>query len=520
MRLLRSLLARAVLARMKVPRDVARFGFRRYADRKAVVTDDVELTFADLERRVLELVGAWREVGIGRGDAVVSILPDGVDQIVVRLAANEAGVLLTQFPTAVTKEQLEVARATLPPRLVIGHPDTLDLAEQFGAGTPIWLVGEEYDDRLARAEPTRSDEPVGPRDLLGIGYTSGTTGRPKPIVAEQGKLVTAMRLVVKNVGVPEPGERPDVFVVGIPLVGAGSGVLLPALLAGSTIVVPPDYRPDVVAARIEAHRATRTFVTPSTLIEFLDLPSSVRLDSLQTLIYGTEQTPGAKVREALGRFGPILQQGYGSAECYPPVSMLQPEDHVVDGEPAPLEVLASVGHVVKGVRVRILDDRGDERSPEEIGRIDVWSPTVFAGYYERPDLTADVLRDGWLLIGDVGRFLPDGRLQVLGRRTDVLSRGYRTIYPRFVEEVAHLHPGVKETAYVQVDTRLVLAVSPRAAFRNGPPGALEEDLGEFLVQRVRREELPDEIVLFDDLPRSHLAKVLRREVRAELAGAR
>ncbi len=513
----RTSLARAMLARMKVPRDVARFGFKRYGDRLAVSTDTEDVTFSELERLVLGLVGAWREEGIRKGTSVMSILPDGVPQLVVRLAANEAGVLLSQFPPTVAKAQLEVALEAAPPRLVVAHPDTVDVAERMMDLCPVWFVGDEFDARIARSEPRRSDEPLAPTDLMGIGYTSGTTGKPKAVMAEHGKLVTSMRLVVANVGVPKPGDRPDVFVVGIPLIGAGSGAVMPALMSGSAIVLPPRYRADLIAERVEALRANRTFVTPSTLIDMLELPGTVGLDSLQAIIYGTEQTPAAKVAEALRRFGPILQQGYGSAECHPPVTMLQPDDHVVDGEPAPSEVLSSVGRVVKGVRVRIVDGDGRPLPVGDIGRIDVQSPTVFGGYLDRPDLTAEVLRDGWFLIGDVGRFLPDGRLQVLGREADVLRRSGRTIYPRFVEEIAHGHPGVKETAYVQVGERLVLAVSPRAAFRNGPPGAFVDDLAEFLDDRVATNERPDEIVMFDELPRSVLTKVLRREVRDELA---
>ncbi len=513
----RTSLARALLARMKVPRDVARFGFKRYGGRLAVSTDAEEVTFNELERRVLGLVGAWRDEGIRKGTPVLSVLPDGVAQLVVRLAANEAGVLLSQFPPTVAKTQLEVALESAPPALVIAHPDTVDVAESMMGRYPVWFVGDEFDARIARSEPRWSDEPLGPGDLMGIGYTSGTTGKPKAVMAEHGKLVRSMRLVVANVGVPKPGDRPDTFVVGIPLIGAGSGAVLPALLSGSAIVLPPEYRADLVAERVEAMRATRTFVTPSTLIDMLELPATAGLGSLQAIIYGSEQTPAAKVAEALGRFGPILQQGYGSAECYPPITMLQASDHVVDGEPAPPEVLSSVGRVVRGVEVRIVDVDGRELPAGEIGRIDVKSPTVFGGYLDRPDLTAAVLRDGWFLIGDVGRFLPDGRLQVMGREADVLRRSGKAVYPRFLEEVAHGHPGVKETAYVQVHDRLVLAVSPRAAFRNGPPAAFEEDLLEFLTERVSAGDLPDELVVFDELPRSVLTKVLRREVRDVLA---
>ncbi len=512
---------RAVLARFQVPRDIARFGFNRYGERTALITDDLTLSYRDLERLVLGLVAAWQAEGIRKGTPVLSVLPDGIAQIVVRLAANEAGVLLTAFGAQASADQLGVAVQTVPPRLVIAHPLTLDDAVEVADGVPVWTVGEEFDARIARSDPARSAEDVAPGDPLGIGYTSGTTGTPKAVVSAQGKLVTSMRLVVRNVGVPAPGERPDVFVVAIPLTGAGGGTLMPALLAGSALVLPPDYAAGTIAERIETLRATRTFVTPSTLIDLLDLPGTADLSSLSSVIYGSEQTPGAKVREALDRFGPILQQGYGSSEVLPPLTMLQQRDHLIDGRPAPAEQLTSVGRVVKGVQVKVVSDAGAALQAGEIGQILVKSPTVFDGYLDRPDLTAQVLHEGWFRIGDVGRFLPDERLQVLGRTADVMQRDGRPVYPRFVEEAAHRHPGVKETAYVQVGDRLVLACSLRANVDEAAAQAFAPTLEAFLAALVPGEDLPDDVVVHrGDLPRSPLTKVLRREIRQLLEQSR
>ena len=251
------------------------------------------------------------------------------------------------------------------------------------------------------------------------------------------------------------------------------------------------------------------------------MPGTADLSSLSSVIYGSEQTPGAKVREALDRFGPILQQGYGSSEVLPPLTMLQQRDHLIDGRPAPAEQLTSVGRVVKGVQVKVVSDAGAALQAGEIGQILVKSPTVFDGYLDRPDLTAQVLHEGWFRIGDVGRFLPDERLQVLGRTADVMQRDGRPVYPRFVEEAAHRHPGVKETAYVQVGDRLVLACSLRANVDEAAAQAFAPTLEAFLAALVPGEDLPDDVVVHrGDLPRSPLTKVLRREIRQLLEQSR
>jgi len=516
---LRTWLAGALLRKMKVPRDVQRFAFKNYPERLALSAGGLDLTYAELERRVHGLVGAWQEAGIRKGSRVLSLLYDGVDQVAVRLAANEAGVWLTQLSPDVNEAFLSAVLETLRPELVLGDPLGPQAASWAGeaAGVPVWWAGVELDERAARAEPLRSSEPLGPADPLGLGFTSGTTGPPKPILAQQGKLVQGMRMVVANVGVAKPGERPDVFVLGIPLLGAGSGAVLPALMAGSHLVLPDAYEAETIAEQIDAREATRTFVTPSTLIDLLDLPERrYRLTTLQSLIYGTESTPAAKVREALDRFGPILQQGYGSAEVYPPVTMLRPQDHVVRGRPTSDEVLASVGRVVRGVRVRILGPEGRALPAGEVGRVDVKSPTVFTGYHGLPDRTAEVLRSGWLLVGDMGKFLPGGQLVIMGREADVVRAGERALYPREVEEAAHRHPQVKEAAFVQVGDATVLAASPRRLFRERSPREFEQDLAVFLERNLPATHRPNRIRWFAELPRSPLAKVLRREVRARL----
>jgi fatty-acyl-CoA synthase len=230
--------------------------------------------------------------------------------------------------------------------------------------------------------------------------------------------------------------------------------------------------------------------------------------------------PTPKLIEALRRFGPILQQGYGSAEVLPPVTMLQPRQHMHGGEPAPRETLLSCGQVVPQVQIRVVDEDGRDVPAGEPGELLVKSPTVFGGYWKRPDLSAQSLVDGWLRIGDVGTLSSDGWLTVLGRKPDLLQRNGRVIYPRLVEEAVHEHPAVKEATYVQRPNGTVMAFSLRQEHRGRHPQRYwASELARQLQDRVPDWQKPDSYALFDELPRSRLGKVLRREVRGILASA-
>ncbi|MBL8093873.1 MAG: acyl--CoA ligase [Anaerolineales bacterium] len=518
---LETLLVGLYLRRFRVPRDLLRVASRRYADRTALVSVRGALTFAQLADRVWRLADALAQAGVRRGDRIGYIASGGQDQIEILLASYELGTVLTGFTPVHALDVIRAALTDAPPKVFFydgeARPDLETLLEQAFPGT----VGVGHLDALealiARGRPTPSREPVSPDDLSGLGFTSGTTGRPKALTVTQGVWLTSLRLSVLNVRVKLGGH--DVALPGMPISGAGGGLILPSLAGGATLVIPQDYRTPSLLEAIEAQRVTRLFVTPSTLIDLLDWPDLDRRDlsSLRNIIYGTAPTPAAKVEEAVRRFGAILQQGYGMAEVLPPVSLLQMEAHGHGHQPAPRAVLRSVGHVVPQARVRVVSADGQVLEANRVGEVEVKSPTVFRGYWRQPDLTAAAFRDGYLRTRDYGYFDGEGRLVILDRDVDVITRGDRRLYPREVEEVVHEHPAVKEACLVADGSgRLVLVVSLRRAWRDRSLVEFRQDLGDFLRVRLPDWQVPERIQVLPELPRSYLNKVLRREIRAAL----
>ncbi len=504
-------------------RDVGRWAFRRYADDTALITQDGSLTFAQLGARVFKLARALNALGVKKGDSLFVLLTDGQIQYEARLAAHEAGAVLTFLSLEAAPASVLAAAQRIKPKLVIYDP--LRAAQTAAAlrnalpGLSLLASGEDYEKQLAAQVPKKNAADIGPTDLGAMGFTSGTTGQPKLLTATHGTYLTSLKLTLQNIDVDAKRTARNVFLIGIPLTGAGSGIVIPALFGGATFLIPAKYEAGEFLSLMARHRVTLLFTTPSLLIDMLDHAQLDQYDlsSLHTLIYGTELMPAAKLEEALRRFGPILQQGYGSAEVLPPVSMLQKSAHWLAGAPASREALSSVGTVVKGVTV-IIADAADQALPvQTIGQVLIKSPTVFQGYWGQPELNEEILRGGYLHTNDMGYFDAHGRLHVLGRRVDLITRNSHVTYPRLVEEVAHDFPAVKEASLVQVAERAVLVVSLRRTFRqNADSHAIAGALMEFLKDRVPADDLPDEARIVDELPRSYLAKVLRREVRAAL----
>jgi len=295
---------------------------------------------------------------------------------------------------------------------------------------------------------------------------------------------------------------------------AGGGLLVPALCAGLTQHLPDRWDPARALTRIEQAGIAWAFLTPSELLDLLDQPLE-RLDlrSLRGIVYGSAPMPAARLREAVGRLPVRFLQGYGMSECFPPVAVLWPEEHGTRENPAPRDALASSGHPYPGIAVRI---DGEGSGP---GEILISSPTVTAGYWKDPERTAGCLEEGWFRSGDVGSVDGDGRLHVLGRKQDVLRRGTRDVFPRGIEEAVSEHPIVKEVCVVSgaSSDRIVAVVSLRPAHRKDPETA-RRALKEWIESRLPREEVPDDVRILEELPRSIQGKVLRREVRQALAG--
>jgi fatty-acyl-CoA synthase len=517
----RRFLIQLILRRFRVPRDAVRFAFSKYPNRIALITQRGSLTYGRLADRVNRLASGWHAAGVRKGHHVYSQLPDDWEQIEIRLAAYELGAILTSFNQAHPSEFILDASQIATPRVFIFDPDFAKTAELLSNQHPSMLqlkTGDHgsYETLIAGSPAKPSANYVKPRDVAALNFTSGTTGPPKGLFVNQNVALISLRLAVANISVG--AKEQDIFLVCIPLTGAGSGAVLPTLIAGSTLIIPPKYDVGVLIQWIEKYKATRAFMTPSQLIDVLDSSELAAHDisSLRNLIYGTAPMPAAKLEEAIVRLGPILQQGYGMAEVLPPVSLLQMAQHIHRGEPAARNILSSAGRVVDGVKVQIVDEQSQRLKPGEIGEILIQSPTVFSGYWQQNDLTSKALQDGWFHSSDYGFFDEYGLLYILDRKPDLIHREDRTIYPRLVEEAVHDHPAVKEACLVKPDdsSEVILFVSLREQWRTPQRRwNLTQEISNFLCDKVQDWQMPDKIILLDELPRSFLQKILRKDLR-------
>lgn len=524
---LRSFVARFLLNRLRTARAVARLAYRRHPDKPALIDRRGTLTYSQLQDRVYRLQAWMHAQGVKKGDVVFTLLPETGEQYEARLATFENGTIFASFHKHLPADAALATIGRVKPTLFIHDPllsaPILQAAREKLPGLRTLAIGEEYEQALARHAPERSAVDVHEDDIFALHMTSGTTGLPKSIGYSNRKYLDSVRFIARSINFTPPAGRPDVNMLGLPLTGPGSGLVLPTLLSGAALVMPEDFSATTLAALIQKHRVSRAFLSPSAIIDLLDEPTLDQYDlsSLTHVPYGSEMTPAPKIAEAIRRFGPIFQQGYGCLEALPPISWLLPHQHVdADGNPLGLEVLSTVGRVMPGVQVVIRDDDFKPLPQGEIGLITVLTPVRFDGYWLDPEKTSETLRDGWVVMGDLGYFDKSDYLHVLGRSADRVMRNGQLVNPREVEEVAHMHPSVKEACLVQHGKEAVLVMSLRRSFRDGRDWhALEDDVAQHLSQQLPADKQPDCVRIVDEIPRSFLNKMLRREVRLMLETA-
>ncbi len=520
----RRLIAVALLSRFSLPREAMRWAFRRHTRKMALVAPGGSLTFGQLHQRVMRVAGAFSGEGLVPGDVVLCQLPDDVTLIEWRLAALEYGVVLMTLHAHADSEQVWKAITSVAPRVVFAGENSPLARLALPEGVRRITTGSTYEQWIERALPLRRSTPLTPDSVAALSMTSGTTGAPKVLSVSHRSLMTSLKLLVRHLDVASATQEIGVTMSGIPLTGAGGGALLPNLLAGACLVVPRSYEQADLLDAIQTNGVERLFVAPSQVSDILDLrPEDLKpFQSLRQIIYGTDIMHLPSLIEALRVFGPILQQGYGSAEVLPPVTLLTPGAHRLAMVREDWHALHSVGAAVPEVKITIRDDMGRLLPVGRVGRVWVSSPTRFADYWEpipagHQNMHAEPAAG--LAMGDMGYLDTMGRLHIMGREADMIRVDEDTVlYPRELEEHMLGHGAIKEVVVAR-GTRssgptLLIAASIRQAQRGRLPEAvLSAQLRDHLQSLKGLPPWPVEVRLMDRLPRSPLGKLLRREVR-------
>jgi acyl-CoA synthetase (AMP-forming)/AMP-acid ligase II len=497
---------------------------RRRPEAPAVTQGDRRLSYAELDGRVDALAHGLTALGLVPGDRVAVLMNNCPELLETMFACFKAGLCWVPLNARFTSSEVEFQVTDSAAGAVVcgvGLHEVLDGADLPGVHListgELPVGGLAYEQVLAPAQPFEVVQ-VDRDAVAWLFYTSGTTGRPKGAMLTHSVLdfVTASWLADLT-----PMEEGAVTLHAAPLThGAGFHAIATTARAGHHVLSDPGpFKAESVFAQLARERVTNSWMVPTQIIMLADHAAEkpVDLPDLRHVVYGGAPFMPAELRRAVDVLGPVLVQLYGQGETPMTATVLTPQDHADALADPGSDRFASAGFARPGMDVRVLDAEDKELPDGEVGEVCVRGPAVMLGYWNRPEATAETLRGGWLHTGDLGRMDAQGYLYLLDRAKDLIITGGSNVYAVEVEAALISHDSVRDVAVVGIPDRtwgeLVVAVVVGAG----------RELEPLLVEHAARElapyKRPRRYEFVDTLPRNPTGKVLKRELREQLAPA-
>ena len=480
--------------------DIARRRAELTPARPAVFWQGRWYDYAEMNRRAERLAGLLAGRGIGKGDRVAILALNHIAHLDLLLATAKTGAIYTPFNHRLSPTETRAIAAYVRPGLVLADAEHLDVAATLGVPA---VSLDDYEALLASAPPAPEPPPLDPEDIQMILFTGGTTGLPKGAMQpyRQG-FYNAVNTIVSW------GLREDDCVVqATPCFHAAlNAFTVPLFHLGARVAVERSFEPGDYLRLAGESGATILFLVPTMYKMVADHPAfaATDLSAVRWAISGGAPCPEPVQRAYRGR-GVRFKQGYGLTEagvnCFT-MSLDEAESHP-----------ESVGKAILHARAAVRRPDGGVCDAGEVGELTLAGPHVFAGYFERPQETADALRDGWLWTGDLATMDADGFVTIAGRRKEMFISGGENVFPVEIENALYDLPGVSECAVLGVsDPRWgevgLAVVVPR------PGLALDADtVRAFLTERLARYKVPKHVRLAERLPKSGAGKILKSELR-------
>ncbi len=495
---------------------------QQFPKKTAAVFNSSRLTYAELQAQAERLAAGLKDrFGIGRGDFVCILMTNALEYLPCFFGILKSGAAVIPVNTFLSPSEIAFIIDDARPRAVIAggdlmphltealkktsvKPDVIAVDGEAGGAVPLpSLVGNS---RFCAQDVDAGDTAV-------LGYTSGTTGIPKGAMLSHRNLVANVTDCVWTLRVTSR----DRFIVFLPLFHSFTMTvcMLTPLAGGGSLYILKSVKPFASVMKTLVFKRITAFVAIPQIFHLLSekkFPLWLRLLlRVRFCISGSAPLSEEVLRSFQKNTGLVLMEGYGLTEASPVVSV-----NPLYGK----RKVGTVGPPLPRVKVRIVDASGGDVPCGEPGEVCIGGPSVMKGYFEKPEETANVLRDGWLLTGDIGRVDEDGYLSILDRKKEMLKCHGMNVYPREIEQVLYAHPAVKDAAVIGVaDQHRGEAPVACVSLKEGSAAASAE-LVRFCKDKLAPYKIPHKVKVVTDFPRNSTGKILKRELKERfLAGA-
>jgi len=499
----------------------------RYADAPAFVCGDSSLSFARYAAESRRLASALHRAGIRPQDRVGMLGMNSITYCVMYGGCALYGFIASTVNFRLAPPEMQHVINDAAQRILIleeGYVDAIDsirgtlkTVEQYVVigKAPEWAVS--WDEFVATGDEAGPDlPPPAADDIAFLMYTSGTTGRPKGVMLEQGSQIENAKLIAQTLhtGVQER------MLLMMPFfhIGAKAVEMAQHWQAG-VVYIHRTFDPEAIFRTIQDERITITHMAPTMIQMLLDHPARKNYDlsSLKALLYSAAAMPTSVLRRALKAFGPIFIQMYGQTEGSG--TILPISDHKPDGNDRDVKRLGSIGFPIPGVRFKIVDEEDREVPVETPGEMCFQGPAMMRGYWNNSPSTIEALRGGWVHTGDIAKFDDGGYLYLVDRKKDMIVSGGENIYSREVEEALLQHPEISEAAVIGIPhEKWGEAVCAIVVLTHGST-LTEQDIIAHNRGLIAGYKRPQKIHLVDELPKLVSGKISKIELRARYATA-
>ncbi len=470
------------------------------------LSDEV-LSYAELDDRTARVAGWLRQRGLRPGDRVGIMLPNVLAFPVLYYGVLRAGGAVVPMNPLLKAREVRHYLSDSGAALVFAW-DTA--ADEAAAGAAAAAAGAETVTVTAGSLGEMASWPSSPEvaaraddDTAVILYTSGTTGTPKGAQLTHANMranasVTATTLLDLS---------PDDVIMGcLPMFHAFGQTcgLNTAVLTGASITLVPRFDAATALKVIERDRVTVFEGVPTMYVAMLSAGAGIAdTSTLRVCVSGGAALPVEVLRAFAEVFGAHIIEGYGLSETSPVASF----NRLDAARPG------SIGYPVDGVDMKLVAEDGTEVPAGEVGEIAIRGHNVMKGYWNRPEATAEAIRDGWFHTGDMARKDEDGFYFIVDRKKDLIIRGGFNVYPREIEEVLYEHPAVLEAAVIGVPHPTHGEEIAAAVVLKPGCEATPDELRGYVRQRVAAYKYPRRVWLVDALPKGPTGKILKREVQ-------
>ena len=507
-----------------------------YPKRSAVVFEGQTLTYRELGERIDNLAAELRSLGVGPGDKVAVILSNCLEFVYAFFAPAALGAVVVPINSVYRQKEIQHILGDSESSVVIteARPMGNNMAAILEAARPalpklkhVIMRGEATGgavslDSLSRPTAPFSPEQVSPNDLCALIYTSGTTGVPKAVMQSHRSMIAAVRYGESTI------KESLSFSFLLKLVRTydmrflrwglahktvlsptamhtlvGYAALIYGLLYGFRVVVAERFHPAKVLALIEREHVNVIMATPTMVAALLDSQEFAqhKLSSLLYITMGAAPCPPDLVRRARAAFGCPVIIAFGATEIGGATLVTR----MTDSETAQTE---TIGRLLPGIEAKVVDEQHQEVPRGQTGELAMRLPSVMLGYYNAPDLNAQVFdQDGWYYTGDLATMDEQGLFRIVGRQKDLIIRGGQNVYPAEIENHLMSKPGILNVAVVGVPDQLAgeriwAFVVPQADAQLTPAQVQGYCRGELVPYKV-----PDQVRIVEELPMTSSGKV-------------